>query len=184
MAKKFEDGVRPMSKYAAKKAANAKAAIEGENVVNDETSIENKKKFNKRSKSPAIDKYPEHVTNLVLILKNNAEIRRFTALGIINRLTQTGVINGSKKYVTFRWNKFTVYVDGFGCDYSYSEKFFLNSLVAAFSSFSNAAQRTINIFCNEELKSSISESVNTDEIEDIAKNNEEHIDSQLEPITE
>lgn len=179
MAKEIKDGVRPMSKYAAKKAANAKATIEGENSVNTETT-EVKKKFNRRSKSPFIDRYPEHITNLVLLMKNNAEIRRFTALGIINRLTQTGVIGEGKKYVTFRWNKFTVYVNGFGCDYAYSEKFFLESLVASFVSFSNAAQRIINIFCKEELKLSIGDSVDTEEIDNIIKNNEEHIDSQIE----
>lgn len=184
MVKKIQAPSVPVSKYAAKKAANAKANVEN---IAEETVVEKKefkpKKFI-RSKSPAIDRYPEHVTNLVLIIKNNAEIRRFTSLGIINRLTQKGIINGEKKYVTYKWNKFTVYCDGLGREFSYSETFFLNSLVAAFSSFSSAAQRTINTFCSKEINQSLDGAVSSEEVEDIVKENENHVNDKDESVVE
>lgn len=100
---------------------------------------------------PFAKKMPEVYTNLVRIIKNNAEIRRFTALGILNYLTQKGVINGEKKYVTFKWNKFTVTTDGWSREFSYKQPFFINCLVAAFSCFANSANKTIEDFVNSEI---------------------------------
>lgn len=100
---------------------------------------------------PFAKKMPEVYTNLIRIIKNNAEIRRFTALGILNYLKQKGVINGEKKYVTFKWNKFVVTADGWSREFSYKQAFFINCLVAAFSCFANSANKTIEDFVNSEI---------------------------------
>lgn len=50
-------------------------------------------------------KYGDEMINLVLLCRNNSEIRRFTSYGIINFLYQKGEIKEPKGYVTFFWNK-------------------------------------------------------------------------------
>lgn len=100
--------------------------------------------------------YPKHITALYLIVVNNKEIKRFTALGIINYLKQKGHIDPDKKaYVEFYFNKFSVKVDGLIRQYAYTEAFFINALVSAFPSFSNSAQKTIEEFCNIELNKTL-----------------------------
>ena len=108
---------------------------------------------------------PEHLKNLVLLMKNNAEIRRFTAIGILNYLLQKGEIKGKKRFVKFWYNKFTVKCDGLAREYFYTEPFFLNALVASFSSFSASAQRVIDNFTKKELEKNISEAIDTNEVE-------------------
>ena len=112
-------------------------------------------------------KMPEHYTNLVRIIKNNAEIRRFTALGILNWLTQKGIINGTKKYVTFKWNKFVVTTDGWSREFSYKEPFFINCLVASFSCFANTATAIIEDFVIKEITKK--DEINNDAATNIAK---------------
>ena len=104
-------------------------------------------------------RYPDHVFNLFLIVNNNAEIRRFTALGIIKYLLKNEVISGKKNYVTFMPNKFSVTSDGLAREYFYNETFFLNALVASFSSFSASAQRVIDNFTKKELEKNLSEAI-------------------------
>ena len=111
--------------------------------------------------------YPEHVRNIAYLMKNNSEIRRFTAIGIINYLLQKGEIKGEKRYVSFLWNKFQVKVDGLTKEYYYTEPFFLNCLVASFASFSASAQRTINIFTRKEMSCGIDKAVDPKEVQDI-----------------
>ena len=106
----------------------------------------------KGSLPPFAQKLPEHLTNLVRIIKNNAEIKRYTSLGILNWLTQKGVINGEKKYVEFKWNKFIVTTDGWSREFSYKEPFFINCLVASFSCFANSATKIIEEYVNKEIK--------------------------------
>lgn len=126
------------------------------------------KHFTSREFPPITGQYPEHMVELALIIKNNAEIRRFTSLGILNYLLQKGEIKGDKRYVSFKWNKFTVKAGNLVKEYDYSEPFFLNCFVASFSSFSSSAQRTINNFTKKELNLSIGEAVDGDEVEVIA----------------
>ena len=45
------------------------------------------------SKGRTIKNIPNHITELALIVKNNAQIRRYTAIGIINYLCQKGEIS-------------------------------------------------------------------------------------------
>lgn len=209
MTKEVRTGAVPVSKYAAKKAAQAKAVnesietktIEGKNSVEEttaevidtnvsakadveETTAETtnaptqKPIKDKKSKvkgiAPAAANYPEHVVAIALIIKNNAEIRRFTALGILNYLLQKGEIKGDNRYVSFKWNKFAVKCNGLMREYSYTEPFFINALVASFNSFSASAQRTIDAFCHKEMSVSINKAVDREEVETITALNEEY----------
>lgn len=197
MTEKVNAGAAPVSKYAAKKAANAKAAVEEakvETVATEETQFQpdeedtaasipeaakpNAKRIKDKKKKdglpPIAANFPEHVVQIALLIKNNAEIRRFTALGILNYLLQKGEIRGDKRYVSFKWNKFAVKANGLMREYSYNEPFFLNALVAAFSSFSASAQRTIDAFCKKEMSVGIGKAVDQEEVDNIAALNEQY----------
>lgn len=191
MTKVKETGAAPVSKYAAKKAARIKATLEGNNeetTVNSdisesvnttiEESAENSNTVNTKKKKnvlpPIVNKFPDHIVQIALLIKNNAEIRRFTALGILNYLLQKKEISGDSRYVSFKWNKFAVKCNGLMREYSYTEPFFLNALVAAFSSFSASAQRTIDNFCKKEMSVGIAKAVDQEEVENIAILNEQY----------
>lgn len=197
MTKVKETGAAPVSKYAAKKAARIKANAENnvETAQEDVTTVVEDKndsskegtiptvntpKNNKKKDNlpPVTNNYPEHIVQIALLLKNNAEIRRFTALGVLNYLLQKGEIAGEKRYVSFKWNKFAVKCDGLMREYFYSEPFFLNALVAAFSSFSASAQRTINNFCRKEMSVGIDKAVDQEEVNNITALNEQYQDSE------
>ena len=179
--------VKFQSKYAAKKAARiATEKVEttseaSEANVSAETKEVERKPFKKQFGLPPItEKFPEHVVQLALLIKNNAEIRRFTALGVLNYLLQKGEIQGEKRYVSFKWNKFAVKANGLMREYSYNEPFFLNCLVAAFSSFSASAQRTIDAFCKKEMSTSITKCVDQNEVANITVLNEQYQHSDVE----
>ena len=125
------------SKYASKKKING--------VVKEGNTNKNKVDL-------PYNKYPKHQVDLVSIIMYNAEIRRFTALAIINTLKQKGTIKGKSVFVKFRWNKIAICVDGLYQEYSYKEPWFINSLVGAFSSFANSAEEIIKTFLNAESK--------------------------------
>lgn len=96
------------------------------------------------------EKLPTHLVNLVAIIKNNSEIRRFTSLAIINYLKQKGIINTDKAFVTFNWTKFTVSVNGLGQDYRYNEQFLIDALCGSFNSFAHNAENIISVFLDTE----------------------------------
>lgn len=205
MTKIEKTGAAPVSKYAAKKAARAKANAEEaanatlNNEVEETTTAQQAgevangsksdvptptptpikpqqkaKKDKKKELPPVTGRYPDHVIQIALIIKNNAEIRRFTALGILNYLLQKGEIKGTARYVSFKWNKFAVKCNGLMREYSYNEPFFLNALVASFASFSASAQRTIDHFCKQEMSVGINKAVDQEEVENIAALNEQY----------
>lgn len=196
MSKLKRTGAAPVSKYAAKKNANAIAnamanAMEGISVQEESsdvtTSVEvtapekvasvspqQAMKKSKKELPPVTGRYPEHIVQIALIIKNNAEIRRFTALGILNYLLQKGEIKGNSRYVSFKWNKFAVKCDGLMREYSYNEPFFLNALVASFASFSASAQHTIDHFCHQEMSIGIGKAVDSEEVDSIVALNEEY----------
>lgn len=95
---------------------------------------------------------PDHVLEIAYIPKDNAAIRRYCSLNILNHLSQIGVIrkDGKGNYVKFLWNKFRVSSDGIIKEYSYREKFFLIALISSFNQFANAAQQTISDFMDKE----------------------------------
>lgn len=131
---------------------------------------------------PFAQKLPEHLTNLVRIIKNNAEIRHYTALGILNWLMQKGVIKGEKRYVEFKWNKFIITTDGWSREFSYREPFFINCLVASFSCFVNNAQKTINTYVNKEIK--VTDEISSENAELITKSIIENSDYSNEVVKE
>lgn len=190
-----------MSKYAQKRAklAASEALENAANVTNENAEVltvgDNpsdtpapqaerftrkpfKKPYNREKNAdglPAVvDNFPKHVVGIALLIKNNAEIRRFTALGILNYLLQKGEITGDHRYVTFKWNKFAVKANNLMREYSYNEPFFLNALVAAFSSFSASAQRIIDEFCRQEMSIGLNKAVDQDEVNDIVALNEQY----------
>ena len=186
-----KNGVAARSRYAAKKAALATSAnnevVEQAQVTNQEEAqapAETELAFVRKNKKPGIPdtakNYPEHYVNIALLIKNNAEIRRFTALGILNYLLQKGEIRGEHRYVTFKWNKFAVKCNGLMREYSYNEPFFLNALVASFSSFSASAQRTIDAFCHKEMSVGITKAVDQDEVDNIVELNERNANSSVD----
>lgn len=201
MTTKTENGAAAkMSKYAQKKARlaagealenaanvtneNAEAITVGDNPSDAPASKAEriarnpfKKPYREKNADglPAVvDNFPKHVVGIALLIKNNAEIRRFTALGILNYLLQKGEIVGDHRYVTFKWNKFAVKANNLMREYSYNEPFFLNALVAAFSSFSASAQRIIDEFCRQEMSIGLNKAVDQDEVNDIVALNEQY----------
>lgn len=202
MTTKTENGAATkMSKYAQKKAklaaAEATDVAENKNETVETSSdviapAENKsatqlangyrkpfkKPYNREKNAdglPAVvDNFPKHVIGIALLIKNNAEIRRFTALGILNYLLQKGEITGDHRYVSFKWNKFAVKANNLMREYSYNEPFFLNALVAAFSSFSASAQRIIDEFCRQEMSIGLNKAIDQDDINDIVALNEQY----------
>lgn len=156
-------------------AAHAKeiAEVTTNEATNEATKAKTFKKSKKAENGMPLSaaNYPQHYVAIALLLKNNAEIRRFTALGILNYLLQKGEIQGDKRYVSFKWNKFAVKCNGLMREYSYNEPFFLNALVASFTSFSASAQRTIDVFCHKEMSCGIDKAVNVDDVEQLVQLN-------------
>ncbi len=142
-----------------------------------------KKSYNREKNAdglPAVvDNFPKHVIGIALLIKNNAEIRRFTALGILNYLLQKGEIAGDHRYVSFKWNKFAVKANNLMREYSYNEPFFLNALVAAFSSFSASAQRIIDEFCRQEMSVGLNKAIDQDDVNDIVALNEQYQNKEV-----
>ncbi len=122
----------------------------------------NRRNLRPRYKNPntiedALEHYPAHIVKLVNLVKSNSDIRRYTSLGILNYLFQKGVIEEAKGYVSFNWTKFRVVNRGLSVEYRYTEAFFLNCLIASFTSFANAAQKIIGIFCSQEFDTPFTE---------------------------
>ena len=94
----------------------------------------------------ALKAYPQntHIIELVSLLKSNRAISRYTSLGILNYLYQKGICTknaqGKIGYVRFNWTKFRVNNNGLCTEYRYTEPFFINCLIASFTSFANSAQ--------------------------------------------
>lgn len=123
----------------------------------------------KLKENPAVKNIPTHVLELACIVKDNAEIRRFTSLAILNYLHQKNELRGKKGYVDFLWNKFAVKAGGLSREYRYTELFFIKALVSAFTSFANSANKTINNFLDIELNVEINEITNEKEIAEIVE---------------
>lgn len=122
-------------------------------------------------------KYGDEMINLVLLCRNNSEIRRFTSYGIINFLYQKGEIKEPKGYVTFFWNKFSVKCAGLNREFSYTEAFFINCLVASFTSFATSATKIIETFCKKEMMISLKKVKNDELIEEMIEVGEKVIEN-------
>jgi len=142
---------------------NQMAKENPEHNANDEQPMKgNRRNLRPRYKNPntvedALEHYPAHIVKLVNLVKSNSDIRRYTSLGILNYLFQKGIIEEAKGYVTFNWTKFRVVNRGLSVEYRYTEAFFLNCLIASFTSFANAAQKIIGVFCSQEFDTPFTE---------------------------
>lgn len=135
------------------------------------------KKEHKRTYVPErYAKLPKHILEVVFIIKFNAEIRRFTAKGIINTLFTRDEIKAKRPYVKFLWNKFVVNTNGLNHEYNYNETFFINSLIASFQCFAEIAQETINKFCSEELSDDHIANISSDNVNKIIELNKQNAD--------
>ena len=92
-----------------------------------------------------------HIVRMIRVLHANADIRRYTALGIVNRLIANGTITEEGNYVRFRWDKFTVSSKGINNDYRYTDIVFLESFVGAFGILTSVASKSLDNFCKIEF---------------------------------
>lgn len=135
------------------------------------------KKEHKRTYVPErYAKLPKHILDVVFIIKFNAEIRRFTAKGIINTLFTRDEIKTKRPYIKFLWNKFVINTNGLNHEYNYNETFFINSLIASFQCFAEIAQETINKFCSEELSDDHIANISSDNVNKIIELNKQNAD--------
>lgn len=144
------------------------------------------KKFNKGAKTEKgiipFKNVPEHIARVSVLLINNAELRRFTAIAIRNYLLQKGVVEPGNVYIKFGASKFSVINNGLVLQYRYTERFFLNALVAAFPSFAASANKAIENLCQTEFEKNTSDIVDKSAVEEIVEANKQHIDQQPENV--
>lgn len=97
---------------------------------------------------------PQHILNVVCIVKFNAAFRRHTSLNILHTLEDDGRINNSKgAYVDFLWNKFRVTADGgLRREYRYTDDLFIDALVKAHADVASDSQRVISIMIDTETE--------------------------------
>lgn len=97
---------------------------------------------------------PQHILDVVCIVKFNAAFRRHTSLNILHTLEDDGRINNSKgAYVDFLWNKFRVTADGgLRKEYRYIEDLFIDALVKAHADVATDNQKVINSMIDTEAE--------------------------------
>lgn len=97
---------------------------------------------------------PQHILDVVCIVKFNAAFRRHTSLNILHTLEDDGMINNSKgAYVDFLWNKFRVTADGgLRREYRYTEDLFIDALVKAHADVATDNQKVINSMIDTEAE--------------------------------
>lgn len=97
---------------------------------------------------------PQHILDVVCIVKFNAAFRRHTSLNILHTLEDDGRINNSKGgYVDFLWNKFRVTADGgLRREYRYTEDLFIDALVKAHADVATDNQKVINSMIDTEAE--------------------------------
>lgn len=97
---------------------------------------------------------PQHILDVVCIVKFNAAFRRHTSLNILHALEDDGRICNSKgAYVDFLWNKFRVTADGgLRREYRYTDDLFIDALVKAHADVASDSQRVISIMIDTETE--------------------------------
>lgn len=97
---------------------------------------------------------PQHILDVVCIVKFNAAFRRHTSLNILHTLEDDGRICNSKgAYVDFLWNKFRVTADGgLRREYRYTDDLFIDALVKAHADVASDSQRVIGIMIDTETE--------------------------------
>lgn len=97
---------------------------------------------------------PQHILDVICIVKFNAAFRRHTSLNILHTLEDDGRICNSKgAYVDFLWNKFRVTADGgLRREYRYTDDLFIDALVKAHADVASDSQRVIGIMIDTETE--------------------------------
>jgi hypothetical protein len=97
---------------------------------------------------------PQHILDVVCIVKFNAAFRRHTSLNILHTLEDDGRIYNSKgAYVDFLWNKFRVTADGgLRREYRYTDDLFIDALVKAHADVATDNQKVINSMIDTEAE--------------------------------
>ena len=129
---KVENGAKaaaPRSKYAAKRQARLEQAIAEEKANVQEETEEVTDNSSKKVVPIDAAKFPEHIRNIGICLRYNADLRRFVAKAIINYLTQKGEINGNSKFVKFH-------------------KFWYSSLFHTLKNLSSKINFNTSLFCS------------------------------------
>lgn len=122
-------------------------------VMVKETTSGKAKKYNKPQTKKIVKKVahatpqaPEEIQNVVKIIKYNANIRRHTALNILNTFVEDGFIPDTKgAFVDFMWDKYTVKHNGITKEYPY-DKCFVEALVKAHEDVAKDSSIVINTF--------------------------------------
>lgn len=138
-----------------KKKKKVKVRKDGEQTVtvSQEDNDFKDAKIDKRGVPVGIN-VPQHILDVVCIVKFNAAFRRHTSLNILHTLEDDGRICNSKgAYVDFLWNKFRVTSDGgLRREYRYTDDLFIDALVKAHADVASDSQRVIGIMIDTETE--------------------------------
>lgn len=141
-----------------KKKKKVKVRKDGEQTVT-VSQEDNDFKYAKTDKRgvPVGINVPQHILDVVCIVKFNAAFRRHTSLNILHALEDDGRICNSKgAYVDFLWNKFRVTADGgLRREYRYTDDLFINALVKAHADVASDSQRVIGIMIDTETETEL-----------------------------
>ena len=114
-----------------------------------------------------LEKTPEHIRNIVYILNNNAEIRRFTSLAMIKELRACKAVpENSNVFIKFGLGKYSVCVNGLNHEYTFENNLFVDSFEKAFEDFTKHGHAILQAFVNEVNKEENSDNTNSPVEED------------------
>lgn len=141
--------VQPKNKARKKKQSKVRKQEEQANEDNDFKDA----KTDKRGVPVGIN-VPQHILDVVCIVKFNAAFRRHTSLNILHTLEDDGrIYNAKGAYVDFLWNKFRVTADGgLRREYRYTDDLFIDALVKAHADVASDSQRVIGIMIDTETE--------------------------------
>ena len=141
--------VQTKNKARKKKQSKVRKQEEQTNEDNDSKDV----KTDKRGVPVGIN-VPQHILDVVCIVKFNAAFRRHTSLNILHTLEDDGRIYNSKgAYVDFLWNKFRITADGgLRREYRYTDDLFIDALVKAHADVASDSQRVIGIMIDTETE--------------------------------
>ena len=130
--------------------------------------LEQKKEIRYPGLPPYVQNIEPHIVRMIRVLHANADIRRYTALGIVNRLIANGTITEEGNYVRFRWDKFTVSSKGINNDYRYTDIVFLESFVGAFGILTSVASKSLDNFCKIEFDKLSGEKIDAKNVDSVS----------------
>lgn len=142
--------VQPKNKARKKKQSKVRKQEEQTTVV---SQANEDAKTDKRGVPVGIN-VPQHILDVVCIVKFNAAFRRHTSLNILHALEDDGrIYNAKGAYVDFLWNKFRVTADGgLRREYRYTDDLFIDALVKAHADVASDSQRVIGIMIDTETE--------------------------------